>query len=128
MNSGTIMYNDIFLSVLLFFNIASMYIYMNKESPIKISTAMLATATIRAVCSYVTKNPIYLFHIIVLVFTIITIIFRGLLLIAYLIEHLQFAIRHYKNHVSVLICILLLFVLLEILKHSNLCLMIYKGG
>lgn len=128
MNLGTIMYDDIFLNVLLFFNIVAMYVYMDKEGPIKLSTAIVATCTIRATCSYVTKNPLYLFHIIVLIFTIITIIFRGLLLTAYLIKRLQYATRHYRPHISVLVSILLLFILLEMLKHSKLCLMIYKGG
>ena len=128
MNLRTIMYDDIFLSILLFINIAAMYSYMEKGKFVKISTAIFATATIRAVCSYVTNNPLRLFHFVVLLFTIITIIFRGLLLVAYLIEHIEHANKRFKNHIFVLACIVLLFLLLEILKHSKLCLIIYKGG
>ena len=114
--------NDIFLFILLLVNIVIIAIY-DKVTVSNMIKAVVAAMSIRIICSYV-PNPILAMKIIVAILSIVTLIFKGMVLLAAFIELIQ---NMQKHHISGIILVVIIFIVLgfmESMRHYD----VYKGG
>ena len=114
--------NDIFLFILLLVNIVIIAIY-DKVTVSNMFKAVVAAMSIRIICGYV-PNPILAMKIIVAILSIVTLIFKGMVLLAAFIELIQ---NMQKHHIFGIILIIIIFAVLgfmESMRHYD----VYKGG
>lgn len=114
--------NDIFLFILLLVNIVIIAIY-DKVTVSNMIKAVVTAMSIRIICSYV-PNPILAMKIIVAILSIVTLIFKGMVLLAAFIELIQ---NMQKHHIFGIILVVIIFAVLgfmESMRHYD----VYKGG
>ena len=114
--------NDIFLFILLLVNIVIIAIY-DKVTVSNMFKAVVAAMSIRIICSYV-PNPILAMKIIVAILSIVTLIFKGMVLLAAFIELIQNMQKHHIFGIMLVVIIFIVLGFMESMRHYD----VYKGG
>ena len=109
--------NDPILTFILFANILIMFRYNNNVSPARLTTAIAATAFVRTIAGYITPGTLDMLRALTGVLLFINSAFRIVLALAYTVNFLQHITSHYKNSAFTILCVILLLILLEIIKH-----------
>lgn len=109
--------NDPILTFILFVNILIMFRYNNDVSPARLTPAIAATALARTIAGYITPGTLDMLRVLTGVLLCINFAFRIVLALAYTVNFLQHITSHYKNSAFTILCVILLLILLEIIKH-----------
>lgn len=109
--------NDPILTFILFVNILIMFRYNNNVSPARLTTAIAATALVRTIAGHITPGTLDMLRVLTGVLLCINFAFRIVLALSYMVNFLQHITSHYKNSAFTILCVILLLVLLEIIKH-----------
>lgn len=109
--------SDPILTFILFINILIMFRYNNDVSPARLTTAIAATALVRTIAGYITPGTLDMLRALTGVLLFINSAFRIVLGLAYTVNFLQHITSHYKNSTFTILCVILLLILLEIIKH-----------
>lgn len=114
--------NDIFLFILLLVNIVIIAIY-DKVTVSNMIKAVVTAMSVRILCSYL-PDPILAMKFIVAILSIVTLTFKGMVLLAAFIELIQ---NMQKHHIFGILLIVIIFIVLgfmESMRHYD----VYKGG
>ena len=109
--------NDPILTFILFVNILIMFRYNNDVSPARFTTTIAATALVRTIAGYIAPGTLDMLRVLTGVLLCINFAFRIVLALAYTVNFLQHITSHYKNSAFTILCVILLLILLEIIKH-----------